>query len=229
MTKRIICYGLIFLFLTNVSFAKDRWSIELSLKPQTITCIGNNEFLNSETIKRKADLKLEYGLDINIQLLEKFSIGMGAYYNPQGIKEETIKIGNREEDYFFHADMKYLRIPLNFKYKLWHTKDYNIIFSIGAAYNHLLDANDDLRLTIGFIGTPISDPDERYNKYVIDAGMSLEFDYKILDRFYLISKVEGITGLTRFHAPYIEASNGRVDINSRLLSVGISIGFGYFF
>ena len=125
--------------------------------------------------------------------------------------------------------MKYLRIPLNIKYHLLHTENYNLSFSIGVGYNYLLDVNDDLQFTIGFINTPIADPQERYNKYVIDTGLTVEYDYKILDRLYLISKIEGIIGLTRFHAPYRIASNANVDINSRILSIGISIGFGYLF
>ncbi len=229
MLKRKICYGFISLFLTNLSFAKDKLSIELNLKPQITTFIGNNDFLNSETIKRQADFKLGYGLDIDFHLIEKLSVGLGVYYNPQGIKEETIEYETSDFEHYFHADMKYLRIPLNFKYYFLQTENYNLIFSIGVGYNYLLDVSDDLRLAIGFISTPISDPQERYNKYFIDAGLSVEYDYKILDRLYLISKIEGILGLTRFHAPYRIASNANVDINSRILSVGISIGFGYLF
>lgn len=224
MLKGKICLGLISLFLTNVSFAKDKLSIELSLKPQITTFIGNNDFLNSETIQRQADFKLGYGLDIDFHLIEKISVGLGVHYNPQGIEEETLNY-----EHSFHADMKYLRIPLNFKYHFLHTENYNLSFSIGIGYNYLLDVNDNLWLTIGFISGIISDPQERYNEHVIDAGLSVEYDYKILDRLYLISKIEGIIGLSRFHAPYRIASNANVDINSRMLSVGICIGVGYLF
>ncbi len=201
----------------------------LELKPQVTTLIGKNDFLNSQTISRNPDFKLGYGLNIDFVLTEKISIGSGAYYNPQGIEQETVKIGNYEEDFFFHAEMTYLRIPLNFNYHFKHTENYNLIFSIGAGYNYLLDVSDDLRLTIGILNTPIAEPQDRYNQTFFDANVSMEFNYKILNGLYFNSKAEGIVGLTRFHAPYRIASNANVDINSRLLSVGISIGFNYLF
>lgn len=226
--KKIVFIGIVSTTLYMVSHAQKDLSIGLELKPQITTAWGENHFFNSEDEQRKPDYKFAYGLCINYSVSERITIGTGTYFNPQGFSEGKIKIQNIQLNTDFWTNIHYLRFPLSLKYLLKNTEKYQIRIGAESGYNYLIDVNDNLRNVIGFINTVIEEPDVRYNTNLFDLGISLELDYKLLSDLYLTTRLEGTTFLTRFHKPYEFSENISVDINSKLLCYGITVGLNYY-
>ena len=196
--------------------------IGFDIKPQITSIIGENDFMGYQTNKREADNKIGMSLRLDYFLKKKISIGSGICYNPQGIKREDLTVetwGSR----FFQADIDYLQIPIYITYYFKKNDNLNIKISSGIGFDYLLHVTDNLGDIVNFINSPIAEPKDRYTRLVFDAVASVGIDYKITNRIYLTTAIEGMIGLNKFHKPYISG----IDVDSRIISAGLILGFKY--
>ena len=221
MRKKIF-FGFIFLFLNTSLFSQNQILIGFDLKPQITSLVGENNFMGYETNNREVDTKIGMSLRLDYFLKEKISIGSGICYNPQGIKREdlTVEIWG---DRFFIADIDYLRIPINITYYIKRNDNLNIKISSGVGFNYLLQVTDNLGNIVNFINSPITEPKDRYIKLVFDAVASVGIDYKLINKLYLTTDIEGMVGLNKFHESYISG----IDIDSKTISAGLIVGIKY--
>ena len=81
-----------------------------------------------------------------------------------------------------------------------------------------------------FINTVVDEPKNTYNKFVIDFLASIGLEYKLFNKFYFGLDLEGLYGLNKFYKSWSVNDNTiKVDIDSRILSLGISAGFRFKF
>lgn len=207
-------------------FAQNQISIGFDLIPQITSIVGENDFIDSQTDYRKADYNIGLGLTFDYFFTEQISINSGIRYNPQGIKKEKVTIDPYGER-FFQSDIGYLRIPLNATYYLNKTNDLRIKIAAGMGFNYLLHVTDNLGDVINFVNTILKEPEDRYNKIVIDAVASIGLDYNLTNKMYLTTDLEGLIGLNKFHKSYSLGTNADIDIDSKIFSLGIKVGLRY--
>ena len=216
------------LLLSSSLLAQSKIAIGLDIKPQMHSIIGKNNFVNSQTQHREVTLNLSAELALDYLINENYSISSGLSYNPQGISKEQINVadfGNRS----FEANVDYVRIPIGLTFYLSKFGDYRINLSVGLGMNYLLTVKDNLGEVMDFINCVCDDPEVRYNKLVFDSQMSTGLEYHLTESVLLLTELKMLLGINRYHKPYPIGSNADIEINSRVISLGLGVGVRYRF
>jgi len=213
-------------FICSSNYCQDLFLIGISLKPQISTLVGENELLDSHTNSRKFLNAISIGLSLDYYLTDRIGASTGIYYNPQGISNEVITISTYGEQNFY-AKMAYLRVPLSFDYYIPLSDKFRIKTAVGLGVNYLLKSDDNFGEVLGFINTIIKDPEDRYNKFVIDAQASAGICGKLSSNLYLSTYFDVLFGLSRFHEKDFLGSDADISVNSRALSLGLNFGLRY--
>jgi hypothetical protein len=217
------------LLLSSSILGQSRIAIGLDIKPQIHSTIGRNNFINSETKRREVSMNLSGGLEIEYLINEKFSIGTGLNYNPQGISKEQLNIDDYGDRYF-EANFDYVRIPIDIVFYLPKFDNNKKIFlSAGLGTNLLITVEDNLGEVVDFLNCVCDDSETRYNKLVFDLQMSTGFEYHFTNNLFLLTKLEMLSGISRFHKHYPIGSSTEIEVNSRIISLGLAVGILYRF
>ncbi|MGB1206861.1 MAG: outer membrane beta-barrel protein [Chitinophagales bacterium] len=225
---------ILLLFLTTTTiFAQRGLEVGLKVLPQTSWIFNDDDFEAGDALDFEPKFKMAYGLNIGINLSDRFGIQSGVIYSPQGQKYTHTNeiflgtIANTSE-----VRLNYIQIPVLLKLNSDPMSVFSFVAGAGVQFGFLQDAKyyiNNVEINKTLLG---DDATEFYNEkdlsVVFNIGtqinvtehlnlsLAIQADYSLDD---IENKKEGVL-------PSYRNINDR-NASSQNLTAGLQVGINY--
>ena len=139
--KRILAIVFLLFFATNAIFAQQGLEIGLKVLPQTTWVFNDDDFAAGDELDFDKKFELAYGLNIGINLSDRFGIQSGVIYSPQGQKykhDGEMIFGTTAKT--SEVRLNYLQIPVLLKLNSDPMSVISFVAGAGVQFGFLQDA-----------------------------------------------------------------------------------------
>ena len=139
--KQILAIVFLLFLTTNVIFAQQGLEIGLKVLPQTTWIFNDDDFAAGSELDFEPKFEMAYGLNVGVNLSDRFGIQSGIIYSPQGQKyahKNELLLGTAAKS--SEINLNYLQVPVLLKFNSDPMAVFSFVMGAGVQFGFLQNA-----------------------------------------------------------------------------------------